>query len=160
MPIRTIISMTIFSIMVVLVFRREIIRFISLFVSGLKEYTSCGCFITIVMLTGTLLVVSKCSESKTKSAYLNSRKSSGYRSKPSSYSFYTSKPYEALPDIVDSVYICGSGGSYAFHARKSCGALNRCESYIAKIPVEEARDMGRTPCQRCSKYVTFKEEEE
>ena len=125
-------------------------KFIKLIGSGFKEDPSCGCFTAMIVM----FCIALCIPS-TKTG-----KSSMYR-KTKIYSKYNSsiyKPYEVLPDTVDSVYVCMSSSSYAFHARISCGALSNCRSVTRKIPVNKARNMGRTACQRCSRHITFRKE--
>ena len=125
-------------------------KFIKLFGSGLKEDPSCGCFTVLIVMFCIVLCIPPTKPGKS-SQHRKTKIYSKYKS-----SIY--KPYEALPDTVDSVYVCMSGNSYAFHARLSCGALSSCRSVTKKIPVNKARNMGRTACGRCSRYVTFKEE--
>lgn len=121
---------------------------------GLDEDPSCGCclFYCIIFILPFIFAIFSGPSSKTHNNTRKSRHSSSYSS-----GIY--KAYEALPDIVDSVYICTSRSSYAFHARHSCGALDRCNSRIAKIPVEKAWKINRRPCELCSRHVKFKEKE-
>lgn len=47
------------------------------------------------------------------------------------------------------VYICN--GSYAtkYHNNENCRGLRNCSGSIEEITIEEAEDMGRTPCKIC-----------
>ena len=125
-------------------------KFIKLIGSGLKEDPSCGCFTALIVTFCIVLCIPSTKPGKS-SQYQKTRNHSAYKA-----SIY--KSYEALPDTVDSVYVCMSSSSYAFHARLSCGALDNCRSVTRKIPVDKARNMGRTACQRCSRHITFKKE--
>lgn len=131
---------------------RWIWYFFSVLFGGLKEDPSCGCLcvFAIVFCIGLLVPSRKSSRNSSHSHSIHSTK----------YSSYAYKTYEALPDTVDSVYICMSSSSYAFHARYGCGALSNCQSVVRKIPVKRARRMGRSACRRCSRHIIFKEEEE
>ena len=123
----------------------------SMFLKGLKEDPSCGCLLVwiIIIVLGIGFRILSDSES-TSSKNQNPSHGSLYRS-----GIY--RPYETLPDIVDSVYICASRNSYAFHARHTCGALSNCRSNIRKISVEKACGLGRSPCMRCSRGVKFRD---
>ena len=124
--------------------------------SRIRMDDTTGCCLVWFLIYGLPVIIAICFSlfSKPNSETKASSHKSG---RGSSYSSGIYKPYEPLPDIVDSVYICTSSSSYAFHARITCGALNSCRSTIEKISVEEAWDMNRSPCQRCSRGVTFKE---
>ena len=52
---------------------------------------------------------------------------------------------------TDSVYVCISEGSYAFHKKFNCRALHNCSYSIEKVSIETARKIGREPCGICSK---------
>lgn len=134
---------------VVILSHRLIIRFFKLFLNGLREEPSCGCLFVWLICVFIAIFIPK-------SSYKSSVTRNHKVSRISNYSSHKHKPYEALPDTIDSVYICTSSSSYAFHVRRSCGALDNCLSYIDKIPVEEALDMGRRRCGRCSKYARIK----
>ena len=49
----------------------------------------------------------------------------------------------------DMVYVCTSGTSKRYHSDRYCSALSRCSGEIEEVSVEEAEDMGRTPCHIC-----------
>jgi hypothetical protein len=49
---------------------------------------------------------------------------------------------------VDSVYICQSKASYAYHAYE-CNGLARCKHGIAKVTKAQAIKMGYKPCKIC-----------
>ena len=52
-----------------------------------------------------------------------------------------------------TVYISTGSSAYAYHARKSCRTLKRCneEGHVRAITLEKAQNMGRTPCGVCYK---------
>lgn len=47
------------------------------------------------------------------------------------------------------VYICTGGYSKRYHSTRSCKGLRNCGGSIKAISIEEAEQMGRTPCQLC-----------
>jgi uncharacterized protein YceK len=47
------------------------------------------------------------------------------------------------------VYICTGGYSKRYHSTRSCKGLRNCGGTIKAISIEEAEEMGRTPCQIC-----------
>ena len=49
------------------------------------------------------------------------------------------------------VYVCNSSRAYAYHIDPNCSGLNRCTHGISKITLEEAQQMGRTPCRICTR---------
>ena len=50
----------------------------------------------------------------------------------------------------DSVYICYSSTSYAYHSSLRCRGLNRCTHQIIKVSLEDARDKyHHRPCKIC-----------
>ena len=49
----------------------------------------------------------------------------------------------------DIVYICMGSSSYRYHARKKCRGLKNCGGSVKKINLQEAKNIGRTPCRIC-----------
>lgn len=47
------------------------------------------------------------------------------------------------------VYICTGSYSKRYHSTRSCKGLRNCGGSIKAISIEEAEQMGRTPCQLC-----------
>ena len=52
-----------------------------------------------------------------------------------------------------TVYISTGSGAYAYHSRKSCSRLKKCneEGHVRTVTMEKAISMGRTPCKVCCK---------
>ena len=52
---------------------------------------------------------------------------------------------------VTKVYISTGSAAYAYHAKKTCRSLKRCneEGHVKVITLEEAKQKGRTPCKIC-----------
>ena len=52
-----------------------------------------------------------------------------------------------------TVYISKGSSAYAYHSRKSCGRLKRCneEGHVKAVTLEKAKSMGRMPCKVCYK---------
>lgn len=49
----------------------------------------------------------------------------------------------------DYVYICTGGKSKRYHPDEYCNGLRRCSGSVEEVSVDEAEDMGRTPCKIC-----------
>lgn len=47
------------------------------------------------------------------------------------------------------VYICTGSSSKRYHSSAECRGLSNCQGTIAKVSLEKARGMGRTPCKIC-----------
>lgn len=49
----------------------------------------------------------------------------------------------------ETVYICTGSYSKRYHATRSCKGLRNCGGIIKAISIEDAEEMGRTPCRIC-----------
>lgn len=58
--------------------------------------------------------------------------------------------YES-PSTEINVYICTGPSSKKFHYNESCDGLSSCSREVECITLEQAENMGRTPCKRCYK---------
>lgn len=58
--------------------------------------------------------------------------------------FYDSKEAE-----TGDVWICTGRSSHAYHSTDDCYGIKSCRGRKKKISLEEAIDMGRTPCHYC-----------
>jgi hypothetical protein len=70
----------------------------------------------------------------------------GYSQTPSPHPYryrHTSKR-----PAVATVLICGGRSAYAYHSSE-CHGLNRCQSEVSRVSVNEARNMGYRPCKIC-----------
>ncbi len=47
------------------------------------------------------------------------------------------------------VYICTGGYATRYHSRSNCSGLGNCGGQIVEMTETQARNQGRTPCQRC-----------
>ena len=47
------------------------------------------------------------------------------------------------------VWICTGSSSHAYHSDPDCEGLQYCKADIEEIELEDAEDMGRTPCHFC-----------
>ncbi len=54
-----------------------------------------------------------------------------------------------LGDYGEYVYICTGPYSKKYHKTEYCTWLGSCSEDIERVTVEEAEDMGRTPCKGC-----------
>lgn len=52
-------------------------------------------------------------------------------------------------DKAEYVYICTGPKSKCYHKTKNCQGLDRCSKEIEEVTLEEAENMGRTPCKGC-----------
>lgn len=52
-----------------------------------------------------------------------------------------------------NVYISKGNSAYAYHKKKSCRALKRCneEGHVISVTLTKAIEMGRRPCKICYK---------
>lgn len=49
----------------------------------------------------------------------------------------------------DNVYICTGTKSKRYHKTEDCIGLSKCSRSIEEISIEEAEELGRTPCGYC-----------
>ncbi len=52
-------------------------------------------------------------------------------------------------DDGEYVYICTGPYSKKYHKTEDCMWLENCSEDVERISIEEAEDMGRTPCKGC-----------
>jgi hypothetical protein len=57
--------------------------------------------------------------------------------------------YKKSHNKSQSVFICDSKTSYAYHSTADCRGLNRCTHQIVKVSEDEAKQNGRRPCKLC-----------
>ena len=48
-----------------------------------------------------------------------------------------------------TVYVCMGSSATRYHKTDECPSLGNCKRGIEAMSVDEAEDMGRTPCRRC-----------
>ena len=53
---------------------------------------------------------------------------------------------EVNPEVV---YVCDGLSAKRYHSVEDCYGLSRCSGTILEMTVEEAEDMGKTPCRLC-----------
>ncbi len=65
------------------------------------------------------------------------------------FSLFTSNSLEQQT----TVYISTGSTAYAYHSKKSCSRLKRCneEGHVEAVTLEKAKSMGRRPCKVCYK---------
>lgn len=53
----------------------------------------------------------------------------------------------------ENVYISKGNSAYAYHMKKSCRALKRCneEGHVITVTLSKAKEMRRRPCKICYK---------
>jgi hypothetical protein len=50
---------------------------------------------------------------------------------------------------TDTVYVCMSKTSYAYHASDRCQGLNRCTHEVKTMRAAEAQKLGKRACLKC-----------
>ena len=61
------------------------------------------------------------------------------------------------PNVLNSgnntVYISKGSSAYAYHTKKTCRTLKRCneEGHVVAVTLAKAKEMGRSPCKVCCK---------
>ncbi|UYZ59679.1 hypothetical protein [Hymenobacter latericus] len=50
---------------------------------------------------------------------------------------------------AQTVYVCVSKSSVAYHASDDCPGLNRCTHEVRAMAVGAAQEMGKRACQKC-----------
>lgn len=62
------------------------------------------------------------------------------------------KAYNILNELrYDEVYVCKGKYSKRFHNDMDCKGLMNCRGGIEIMTIEEAEDLGKTPCGYCYK---------
>lgn len=51
--------------------------------------------------------------------------------------------------VESNVYICITSKAYRYHSTISCRGLRHCGKCIRKVSLQQAVNMGRTPCKIC-----------
>jgi len=56
----------------------------------------------------------------------------------------------ALPTkVTETVYVCMSKGSVAYHNRDNCAGINRCTHEVKCMSIAEAQGLGKRACMKC-----------
>ena len=50
-------------------------------------------------------------------------------------------------NVTRTVYICTGPYAQRYHGKKSCRGLKNCSGSIKKVTLDEARQLGKTPCR-------------
>lgn len=58
--------------------------------------------------------------------------------------------YYTAGQRANVVYVCGGISAKRYHLDENCKGLSRCSCEIQEMTVEEAKQMGRTPCRMCA----------
>ena len=56
------------------------------------------------------------------------------------------------PTHYDEVYVCGGRYAKRYHNDEYCKGLQSCKGGIEIMTIEEAEDLGKTPCGYCYGY--------
>jgi hypothetical protein len=62
--------------------------------------------------------------------------------------------YQQLPPArtthtTETVYVCMSKGSVAYHSSSDCAGLNRCTHEVKSLSTAQATELGKRACQKC-----------
>lgn len=57
----------------------------------------------------------------------------------------TTSPLKA----TETVYVCMSKSSVAYHSRGNCAGINRCTHEVKQMSTVEAQKLGKRACQKC-----------
>ena len=55
----------------------------------------------------------------------------------------------SAPVGSDSVYVCYSGTSVAYHRTSGCNGLGRCTHEVKQMSVADAQSNGKRACRKC-----------
>lgn len=55
----------------------------------------------------------------------------------------------SINNSKDNVYICTGSQSKKYHKTEDCIGLSKCSRSIEEMSIEEAKELGRTPCGYC-----------
>lgn len=55
----------------------------------------------------------------------------------------------AIVRPTETVYVCMSKTSYAYHSSDTCKGLNRCSHEVKQMSAAEAEKLGKRACQKC-----------
>jgi hypothetical protein len=58
-----------------------------------------------------------------------------------------SKPSDS--NTTETVYVCNSETSYAYHKSSNCRGLSNCTHEVIKVTVTEAKRKNKRPCKIC-----------
>lgn len=61
----------------------------------------------------------------------------------------TGQFYDPQEQETGEVYICTGRSSHAYHSNKDCFGIRSCRGRVKKVTIEEAEELGRTPCHFC-----------
>ena len=50
---------------------------------------------------------------------------------------------------VETVYVCMSKTSYAYHSSSNCSGLNRCTHEVKSMSAAAAQELGKRTCKKC-----------
>ena len=68
--------------------------------------------------------------------------------------------YDSQEAETGTVWICTGKSSHAYHSTDECYGIKACKGKVKKVLLEDARNMGRTPCHYCHKESKEIEEED
>ena len=52
-------------------------------------------------------------------------------------------------DPYSKVWVCTGDCSERYHAYDNCKGLSNCRASVEEVSLQEAENMGRTPCRKC-----------
>jgi hypothetical protein len=58
-------------------------------------------------------------------------------------------PAAVIMHPTDTVYVCMSKSSVAYHSSDNCAGLNRCTHEVKSMSAAQAAELGKRACQKC-----------
>ena len=68
--------------------------------------------------------------------------------------------YDNREEETNMVYICTGKTAHAYHSTDDCYGIQSCKGDIEEVSLDEAVDMGRTPCHYCHKDYDVEEDDD
>jgi hypothetical protein len=59
------------------------------------------------------------------------------------------QPTSRTTHTTETVYVCMSKGSVAYHSSSDCAGLNRCTHEVKSMSAAQAAQIGKRACQKC-----------
>jgi hypothetical protein len=59
------------------------------------------------------------------------------------------QPASRTTHTTETVYVCMSKGSVAYHSSSDCAGLNRCTHEVKSMSAAQATQIGKRACQQC-----------
>lgn len=54
----------------------------------------------------------------------------------------------------NTVYVCSGRSAKRYHSVEDCKGFTRCSGSVLKMSIEEAEEIGKSPCRMCVKSIS------